>query len=279
MRQITVSLLNINQAQLTMDILTKLARLAAHDWAVQLILVDNGSRDEQLQTLLDGFRSHQDRFAEALFIAASRNLGCNGGRNVALKLASAEYILILDNDLILPDDPGWLETLWQRLEDNPQAAIVGPLLVFADQPEVVQVAGLGLTKQGRVGYLQRGEPVTQIPPTPVAVVATLAACWLLRRQAQQTVGLFSDEYYPVQYEDVDLCVRLGLAGWQILCDRSVRIKHIENVTTRNLEDYPFARLTVRQAMRFREKWAHLLPQLATITEEEIYWGSIPRSKN
>jgi len=279
MRQLTVSLLNINQAQLTMDVLDKLGRLAAHDWAIQLVLVDNNSRDEQLQTLFDWFRGHQDRFAEALFIAASRNLGCNGGRNVALKLASAGRILILDNDLVLPDDPGWLETLWQRLEHNPQAAIVGPLLVFADQPEVVQVAGLGLTKQGRVGYLQRGEPVAQVPPTPVTVAATLAACWLLRREAQQDVGLFADEYYPVQYEDVDMCVRLGLAGWQILCDRSVHIKHIENVTTRNLEDYPFARLTVRQAMRFREKWAHLLPELATLTEEEIYWGPIPRIRN
>ena len=90
------------------------------------------------------------------------------------------------------------------------------------------------------------------------------------------MGLFSDEFYPVQYEDIDFCVRLGLAGWKILCDRRIKIKHIEHVTTRNLEDYAFDRLTVRQGLRFREKWADILPDIATITEDDIYWGAIPR---
>lgn len=276
MRHLTASLLNINEAQLTINVLDKLARLRDKNWAIQLILVDNGSQDEQVQQLSDWFFTNKDRFAEILFITASRNLGCNGGRNVALKLASHDRILILDNDLVLPDDAGWLDTLWQRLEASPNIGVVGPMLVFVEYPDLVQVAGLGLTDRGRVGYLNRADPVDHVPPTPTEVVATLAACWLLRREAQQAVGLFSDEYYPVQYEDVDLCVRLGLAGWKIVCDRSVRIKHIENVTTRNLKDRPFSRLTVRQGMRFREKWADLLPQIATIAEEDIYWGPVPR---
>jgi GT2 family glycosyltransferase len=98
----------------------------------------------------------------------------------------------------------------------------------------------------------------------------------MRREAQEAVGLLSDEFYPMQYEDVDFCVRLGLAGWKIICDRSVRIKHIGNVTTRNLEDHSYARLAVRQGMRFREKWAEVLPKIATITEDEVYWGPVPR---
>jgi GT2 family glycosyltransferase len=111
---------------------------------------------------------------------------------------------------------------------------------------------------------------------PVQVVATPAACWLLRTEAQQSVGLFSEDYYPMQYEDVDFCVRLGLEGWKIICDRSVKIGHIGNVTTRSLPDHSFARLAVRHGMQFREKWASVLPQIATIREEEIYWGPVPR---
>jgi GT2 family glycosyltransferase len=192
------------------------------------------------------------------------------------KLASAPRILVLDNDVVLPEDSRWLETLWARMEDNPQIGIVGPMLVFAEYPDLVQGAGIGITDRGRVGYLNRAEPADQVPPTLIEVVASPSACWLVRKEAQKTVGLLSDEFYPVQYEDVDFCVRMGLAGWKILCDRSVRIKHIENVTTRALEDHPFARLTVRQGMRFREKWAGILPQIATITEDDMYWGPIPR---
>jgi GT2 family glycosyltransferase len=275
-RNLTASLLNINEAQLTMDVLDRLAALSAEDWSVQLILVDNSSRDDQVRRLSDWFLVNRDCFAEMLLISASRNLGADGGRNVALRLASAERILILDNDVVLPGDPSWLETLWQRLEEDPQIGIVGPMLVFADYPDIVQGAGIGLTERGRVGYLNRGQPVAGLPLTLLDVVATPSACWLLRREAQQAVGLLSDEFYPVQYEDVDFCVRLGLAGWKVVCDRSVCIKHVGNVTTSNLEDFPFARLTVRQGMRFKEKWADILPQIATIAEDDIYWGPIPR---
>jgi GT2 family glycosyltransferase len=240
MRNMTVSLLNINQAQLTIDVLDKLARLPAGDWSIQLIVVDNGSRQDQVQLLIDWFLVNREQFAEVLFVAASRNLGVNGGRNMALKLASSDRILILDNDLILPDDSCWLDILWQRMEDDPKIGIVGPMLIFAAYPDIVQSTGIGLTKRGRVGYLDRAKSVNHILPHPKEVIASPAACWLLNKTAQQSVGLFSDEFYPMQYGDVDLCVRLRLAGWRIICDCSISIKHIENVTTRNLRDHPYA---------------------------------------
>jgi GT2 family glycosyltransferase len=276
MSSLTVGVLNLNGASLTIDVLDKVALLSKAGWDTQLIVVDNGSADDEAQCLTDWFLANKGQFAEVLFIAASRNLGANGGRNVMLKLAAGEVMLILDNDLILPANPNWLNTLWQRLEADPRVAIVGPMLVFADYPGVVQAAGIGLTASGRVGYLNRADPVESVPVMPVQVVASPAACWLLRTEAQQAVGLFSEDYYPMHYWDVDFCVRLDLAGWKIVCDRSVKIQHIGNVTTRNLENYSYARLAVRHWMQFREKWASVLPQIATIREEEIYWGPIPR---
>ena len=53
MRNLTISLLNINEAQLTINVLDKLVSLSAEDWTVQLILVDNGSRNDQVQLLSD----------------------------------------------------------------------------------------------------------------------------------------------------------------------------------------------------------------------------------
>ncbi len=278
MRNLTVSLLNLNQAQLTIDVLDKLVRLPAGDWIVQLIVIDNGSRQDQVQFLAEWFSAKKDQFAEVLFVAASRNLGANGGRNVALRLASGDRILILDNDVILPDDSCWLDTLWQRMEDDPKIGVAGPMLIFASYPDIVQSTGIGLTERGRVGYLNRAEPVNHISPHLKEVVASPSACWLLNRAAQQSVGLFSDEFYPMQYWDVDFCVRLRLAGWKIVCDCSLGIRHIENVTTRNLKEHPYARVAVQHGMQFRKKWADILPQIATITDEDIYWGPIPRLK-
>jgi GT2 family glycosyltransferase len=276
MRSLTVSLLNINEAQLTINLLDQLAHLSGQDWAVQLIWVDNGSRDDQVRQLSAWFQANKERFAEALFVVASRNLGAGGGRNIALNAASHDMILIMDNDIVLPDDAAWLESLWRRMEDDPQIGIAAPMLVSAAYPDIVESTGIGLTDRGRVGYLNRAQPAAYISPTLVEVVAVPSACWLMRRQAQQTVGLLCDEYYPMQYEDVDFCVRLTLAGWRIVCDRGVRVKHIGNVTTRNVEGQPYTRVAVRHSMIFREKWANVLPQIATISEDDIYWGPIPR---
>ncbi len=277
MRHITAGILNIDQPELTINVMEKLANLSEAEWAVQLILVDNGSQPDKLQVLSDWFATNQSHFSEVLFITSSVNQGVTGGRNIILKLTTTNRILILDNDVILPDDSAWLETLWQRLEDHPNVAIVGPTLVFPEYPDIIQVAGLAVTEQGRVGYLERGVPVADIPSEPVEVFSAPAACWLIRREAQEAIGLFDEVYNPAQYEDVDFSVRLSLAGWKVLADRSVTIQHIENVTTRNLADHPFARLTVKQAMVFRKKWADILPQIATISDEEIYWAPIPRT--
>ncbi len=279
MHHLTVGILNINQAQLTIDVLANLARLPDDVWSVQLILVDNGSSAEQLQELTTWFSENSGSFAEVLFISAFRNLGADGGRNQILKLATGSRFLFLDNDVILPEDNGWLETLWRRMDENPEIGIVGPMLVFADYPDIVQATGIGLTDRGRVGYLNRAEAVEAITPDPVEVVASPAACWLIRKEAQQQIGLFPTDYYPMQYEDVDYCIQFVQAGWKILCDPTIKIQHIENVTTRNLDDHPYARVSVKHARQFRQKWAHVLPQLATITDNDIYWNPIPRGDN
>lgn len=253
-----------------------MARLPAAGWSVQLIIVDNDSHEEDVGRLLSWSAVNGDRFSEILLIAASLNLGF-GGHNLAFKLATADQILILDNDLNLPDDAEWLNTLSMRMCEDARVGIVGPMLVFEDCPGVVQGAGIGLTERGQVGYLYRGETAERIPPDVVEVIASASACWLVRREAQRTIGFFADEFYPMQYGDVDFCVRLHLAGWRILCDRSVRIEHIENVTTRNLKDYPYARIAVRHGMKFRDKWARVLHEIATISQDDIYWGPIPRA--
>jgi len=275
-RHIAVGVLNINQPELTIGVLEALAQLPDDRWAVELVVVDNGSDPEMLGPLRDWIAANQSRFAKVALAALHENVGAGEGRNIILRRTSAERILFLDNDVILPEDGSWLDRMWQTMDEHAQAAIVGPVLVFADTAEIVQAAGIGLTAGGRVGYLCRGEPVGEIPDAVSEVVASPSACWLVRREAQEEIGLFDGEFYPVQFEDVDFCVRSRQVGWTILCDGRVKVCHIGNVTTGNLKDHAFDRLTVRMSMRFREKWAAVLPEMATIADEDIYWGPVPR---
>jgi GT2 family glycosyltransferase len=80
----------------------------------------------------------------------------------------------------------------------------------------------------------------------------------------------------MQYWDVDYCMQLRAAGFGVLCDPRVRVRHIANVTTRAHGDREFARTAVRHGMIFRERWRRELEEIEVIEDADIYWGPIPR---
>lgn len=268
--------MNLEQAALTTAVIASLAGLRSRSWRTQLVLVDHGSGARDLERLRAGVAEHRNHFDDVVFLDAGRNLGAAAGRNRILERSEGSRILILDNDLELENDLAWLEGLWGDLDDDPSLAIAGPTLVFARYPELVQAAGIGLTRLGRVAYLHRGEPVDAVPRTPVRVLASPAACWLVDRGIQREVGLFPEIYYPMQYWDVDYCMQLHEAGYGVLCDRRHRVRHIVNVTTRAMGDRVFARTAVRHGMIFRERWGHRLEQVADVEDDDVYWGPVPR---
>ncbi len=277
MRSLSIGLLNLGQARLTLDVVEGLRGFRAAGWRTQLIVVDQGSEDADIRALRGGLAAAADDFDEVDFVEAGENLGAAAGRNVVLARSEGQRILILDNDLVLDGEAGWFEQLWRDLDDDPTLGIVGPTLVFASDPSTVQATGIGLTRLGRVGYLNRGLQVEDVPAEPVRVIASPAACWLMEGSIQREVGLFPEVYYPMQYWDVDYCMQLDAAGYGVLNDRRVTIRHIVNVTTRSMGDRTFARTAVRHGMIFRERWGHRLATLDTIEDADVYWGPVPRS--
>ena len=275
MKSVTIGLSNINQSGLTIDMLEVPAGLGARGWSTQVVLVDNGS-DRADVALLEGWlHENRGRFTDTEFIDARENLGAAAGRNRILERAEGARTLIVDNDLEL-DSLDWFEALWSLGDAHPDAGIVGPALVFARYPEIVQAAGIGLTRLGRVGYLHRGDRVDEVPPTVERVIASPAACWLMDTEVQRAVGLFPEIYYPMQYWDVDFCMQLDAHGSAVLCDRSLHVRHIVNTTTRSMGDHLFARTAVKHGIIFRERWGARLETIDAIDDSEIYWGPVPR---
>jgi GT2 family glycosyltransferase len=89
----------------------------------------------------------------------------------------------------------------------------------------VELAGLESTAIGRLarnGYLF---PPDFYDRSPVEVPALSGCCMLIRRNAFEEVGGF-DEGFFLFAEDVDLCARLGDAGWRILYSPIGPITHL-----------------------------------------------------
>jgi len=136
--------------------------------------------------------------------------------NLGAQSASGDIIVLLNNDTkIVTAD--WLEQMLFFLDD-PDVAVVGPMLLFPDK--TVHHAGSVLGLHGTANNIMRGHPSTSDGyagslSCPRNVSAVTSACMMVRRMDYLNSGGFL-EYYVTQYQDVDLCLRFLSAGKRIV---------------------------------------------------------------
>ena len=185
----------------------------------EIVVVDDGSRDATPALLASyGDKLHVLRGEEAQGFAAACNAGVAAARN--------ELVILLNNDTIPLD--GWLEALVQFAVDHPAAAVVGAKLLFPN--DTVQHAGVSFGIDREPHHIYAGFPKDH-PATHTSrrFQVVTAACSLFRRDIWNELGGL-DLSYKNGWEDVDYCVRAGLAGHEIwYCAESV-IYHLESAT-------------------------------------------------
>ena len=185
----------------------------------EIVVVDDGSRDSTPALLASyGDTLHVLRGDEAQGFAAACNAGVAAARN--------ELVILLNNDTIPLD--GWLEALVEFAIDHPTAAVVGAKLLFPN--DTVQHAGVSFGIDREPHHIYAGFPKDH-PATNTSrrFQVVTAACSLFRRDIWNELGGL-DLSYKNGWEDVDYCVRAGLAGYEVwYCAESV-VYHFESAT-------------------------------------------------
>ena len=104
--------------------------LASDYPTLHVLLVDNGSERPC-------GREIKEKFASIELLTLPQNQGFSGGANRGLERAlerGADYIHLIGNDSTLYPDA--ISKLVEALEENPDAGLAGPLLLFPDQETV-----------------------------------------------------------------------------------------------------------------------------------------------
>ena len=171
--------------------------------AAELIVVDNGSEDDSLPYL-------QAEHPGVRVISLGRNTGFAYAVNRGLEAARYELIAVLNTDVILT--PQWLARMVAVLTHHPDAAAVACKMLSLDRSDRVYDAGDVLRRDGVCE--QRGRYARDDGRWDESgeVFGACAGAALYRRSALLAVGAF-DERYFAYLEDVDLALRLQLAGW------------------------------------------------------------------
>jgi N-acetylglucosaminyl-diphospho-decaprenol L-rhamnosyltransferase len=167
-------------------------------------------------------------------VQTGANLGFGTAANRGVAATAGEYVLIMNPDTVV--EPGTVKALSDALDNDPGLAVVGPRIENLDgtlYPSVRRFPDLTVAfGHAFLGLVWPRNPFTRRyrmldwdhdrPSTDVDWVG--GACILVRRTAFEMVGGF-DEAYFMYVEDVDLCWRLGQAGWRVGYEPGGRVVH------------------------------------------------------
>lgn len=187
----------------------------------EVIIVNDTSTDgtrEFLAALPAPFR--------VLFNDQKRSFAANN--NAAARLARGDLLCLINNDLVLTD--GWLEPMLDAFEKLPGTGVVGnvqrnPRTGKYDHMGIV-FAGDGMAKNFGKHFHVR------LFKGPRQWRAVTAACCLISKRAFLDAQGF-DEAFINGFEDVNLCLRLGLSGYKhYVANESVIYHYVSSSPTR-----------------------------------------------
>jgi GT2 family glycosyltransferase len=179
----------------------------------ELIVVDNDSPDDSAAVATE-------LAPAAKVVTMGRNDGFAGGVNVGARSATGDLLVILNPDAM--PLPGWGEAIRRPwLEGRGWSAWQG--LVAEGNGETINSAGNPVHFTGIVWAGKHGEPLSAAPgPGEVPVLS--GACLAVPLSVWRGVGGFAPRFF-MYHEDVDLSLRLRLAGGRVGIEPTAVVAH------------------------------------------------------
>ena len=231
MIKVSIVILTWNSTELLRGCLQSLPQ-AITTCGYEVLVIDNGSRGYTPASLRFEFPWMQ-------LMVNQDNRGVAPGRNQGIRVAQGQYIILLDDDTAV--EPGAFDCLLTYMETHPRVGLSAPKLI--DQERKLQLTCRfyptlldKLARQVPFAQAQRLRRETEMADwdhsSIRAVDYVIGACQVIRREALMTVGLLDEQifYGP---EDVDFCIRLRHAGWQVIYNPESVVVHKERRVARS----------------------------------------------
>lgn len=161
-------------------------------------VVDNGSTDGTAELL-------EKSYPWVRVVKSPINLGFAGGNNLALPHLDGDVVMLLNNDAEV--DPACVDEVAAWFAADPTRGVAGCVVKDIAERDRVQEAGLCVDRTGFPIPFELSDP--EVPPFYASGCALA-----LRRSVVDELGLF-DERYFIFAEDLDVCWRYRIAGYEL----------------------------------------------------------------
>lgn len=217
--RITIVIPNWNGADLLAEALDS---LQAQTYAVDVIVVDNGSIDESISLI-------EKNYPKVKLIKLGKNTGFAGGVNTGIQRAmddGYEAVALFNNDAVA--DKGWLKNLADTMESDEKFGIVHGKQLRSDK-KYIDSSGDMYSVWGMPFPRGRNQKDAGQYDKPEEVFSAPAGATLYRTALFEDIGLF-DERFFAYYEDVDISFRARLAGWKVYYQPKAEVYHHVSAT-------------------------------------------------
>jgi O-antigen biosynthesis protein len=172
--------------------------------------------------------------------------------NSLWRQATTEYLVLMNDDVVVRG-PGWLRALMTFAMDE-EVCGVGARLLYGDG--TLQHAGIPGGLFGACAHAWIQQPAGEKTYDDWALVhrewsMVTGAVFATRRSVLELVNGF-DERFSLEFNDVDLCLRLKLLGYKIIYTPFAEMVHYEKSSRRD------ALPRGDQVALFLKRWSELL---------------------
>jgi GT2 family glycosyltransferase len=192
----------------------------------ELIVVNNDSSDPET---LEYFESLTGEGVRIVNVTGPFNFSRLIG--AAASVATGEFLLLLNNDVEALSE-GWLEEMLRRAVE-PDVGVVGAALLWPSR--VVQhagvVVGAGFAAAHAFNDRIDGDPgyADQLVVARECSAVT-GACLLTRRSLFLASGGLDGVRFPINYNDIDYCLRLRALGFRVVVTPRAKLLHRESAS-------------------------------------------------
>lgn len=200
---VSIVIVNYNGGLLLQECLTAVFNNSDVDFEV--IIVDNASTDGSVNDL-------RQNYPQVRLVQSNTNLGYAKGVNLGVSHAHGLYLVILNMDVIVRRN--WLSPLINFLKDYPKVGAVAPCIMLYGHPGRINALGQNIHVTGLGFNRKLNYPVEMVDPGPIQVSGLHGGTFAMRVETfHQLRGM--NEIYFMYHEDVEISLRLTLAGYRI----------------------------------------------------------------
>jgi GT2 family glycosyltransferase len=199
----------------------------------EVVVIDNSSANGVCD-LVESFRREPSTFPIRYLDWRRKPFNYSEINNAAARQCSSPLLLFLNDDTSVID-PDWLASMVE-LAVRPEIGAVGAKLLYPD--DKIQHAGIAVGVQGTAAHLFRGmdddrRHYGNYPDVIRNVSAVTGACLMTRTDVFWELGGFDADKLPIDFNDVDLCLKINARGYRVLYTPFATLYHHESLSRRN----------------------------------------------